>query len=1115
MEQIYKLQPNRCLALRGFDSFAAAAALHSATDNSFNVSGTFRDQADFAVLMLWDADNYYEHPSIKYLPDFDFSGLVLNFDVMYTDGAQPIDSPKYNWIDWATLDCALADGAATKIRLWDYAMLSSGSFTPASGTFTLSAGANGPQTGDRLTLWFQNIAFDYTVPQVTSTVQYPFYAEGNGTVHSITVNGRVYAHTESNPAGEGSADVANALIALVNAGTGDPDVAASVGSTPNAVLLTVLPTAPDAVIAVLASDGNLPAELGSISLASVAGSMCDLINAYPSPWQGAGGGLAVTASSSGPDILIQAARYGYVSTSGATVTWSLGPGTVQPDGSTKYLAWSDKFPGLGPGDTLWLNGVPYPVANVNSPTQLTLALWPQNDLTMAQYVAPRGGRDGNLFTLYSLAQPPAGKTTPNLTTAASVGLSGGNSAVTWNINIDFTALGIDQLRQCWFTFAPSLTDGSTYPDTDWAATYTNWTVTGGDNQLLKIAGPGSVRIEEYSSWCTYQGTGWSVPPGDVTGGFYSKYAAMVSKSLGDSVTVVYQCAAVHNLYIGTSLYSDRGAASVQLDGVAIANLNCELSVDAAVVSRRILSAAVPAGSHTVTITSLGTGPIYFDFLEAAVLSDWPGPGQTFTRISPALDFDTDHTYKLSPARILWIFAQLGFQGPLNEYLGVFWWNQRTGVGEVLPQTTMTFSGDWVSGDAVFLTFNANASEGIVGDTLGKSVFPADTSETIAAHFAYYLNEASTVAWASASGNVLTITARSPTAAYALQVVATTALASDSTGLVTPGPPPATAVYPTYLVDPTKLPTLNRAVTDWHTDMYTLCAAANLEITTAGSMELVLPPSGFASYFADGTPVITATDVATTSGVLNSTQCAVGGSLVLAYQTQFYEAVAALQLAAGLTPSVQFGEFLWWFFGNPQNTPDGMAYYDPETTAAAKTQLGRALHLFLTPNDDPTVNGGADATFLQHRLRDHVGSLVSALRAAYPTIQIEVLFPYDVNYPEPVTPGSQVGGRLNYAVNLPLEWEGQQTSGLDRIKVEALQFATAFRSMDLSNQAIQLMPNFGWPRSAVRYLAPVFGTFTPWQTETGLAFSANLSNVNLWAFDHLCLYNLDITNLREP
>jgi hypothetical protein len=91
-ERIYKLQPNRTLALRGFDDLGASAALHSATSDSFKVSGVFRDPADFAVLMLHDADNFYEHPRLRHLPDFDFAGLTLTFDVRY-EGLMPLDSP--------------------------------------------------------------------------------------------------------------------------------------------------------------------------------------------------------------------------------------------------------------------------------------------------------------------------------------------------------------------------------------------------------------------------------------------------------------------------------------------------------------------------------------------------------------------------------------------------------------------------------------------------------------------------------------------------------------------------------------------------------------------------------------------------------------------------------------------------------------------------------------------------------------------------------------------------------------------------------------------------------------------------------------------------------------
>ncbi len=188
----------------------------------------------------------------------------------------------------------------------------------------------------------------------------------------------------------------------------------------------------------------------------------------------------------------------------------------------------------------------------------------------------------------------------------------------------------------------------------------------------------------------------------------------------------------------------------------------------------------------------------------------------------------------------------------------------------------------------------------------------------------------------------------------------------------------------------------------------------------------------------------------------------------------------------------------------------MAYYDDETVAAAQAALGRPLHVFTGPNDDPSVNGGADATFLRNRLRDHVAALVADLRSAYPTVKCEVLFPYDVNYPTPVPAGAPiVGGRLNSFINLPVEWRSKATSGLDRMKIEALAFGTSLRDMDLAKAAIELFPSFGWPSDSLRYLVPVFGTATPWHRELALTHAAGIATNNLWAFDHICLYNLDV------
>ena len=56
--------------LRGFDRRGAAAALHSASATGFTLSGVWKDSADFAVLVLYDADDPFGHPRWRYLPDF-------------------------------------------------------------------------------------------------------------------------------------------------------------------------------------------------------------------------------------------------------------------------------------------------------------------------------------------------------------------------------------------------------------------------------------------------------------------------------------------------------------------------------------------------------------------------------------------------------------------------------------------------------------------------------------------------------------------------------------------------------------------------------------------------------------------------------------------------------------------------------------------------------------------------------------------------------------------------------------------------------------------------------------------------------------------------------------
>jgi hypothetical protein len=330
-------------------------------------------------------------------------------------------------------------------------------------------------------------------------------------------------------------------------------------------------------------------------------------------------------------------------------------------------------------------------------------------------------------------------------------------------------------------------------------------------------------------------------------------------------------------------------------------------------------------------------------------------------------------------------------------------------------------------------------------------------------------------------------------------------ASGSTGAVSFNGSLQNGQPGTWVVDPMQSPALNRGARDWHRDLYFECQARTREVVTAVSMELVNPPPAFAARFPDGQAVETSVGF----GSLVSTHCAFH-PLMTAYQKQVFASIAALMSEAGLVPNLQMGEFCWWYFTNRSeaNPSGGMAYYDDETRSAAQAALGRPLHTFAGPDDDPTVNGGADALFLRNRLRDHAAAIQDHVRGLYPSAQFEVLFPYDVNYPVPAGV-HQLGGQLNRFVNLPVEWEQKSTSGFERFKTEALDFGAWSRDLNLVRSAILFTLALGWPKDSLRHLLPVFRPGYPWQKECSAALGEGYSAVTLWAFDHVSLFGLPL------
>lgn len=902
METIHKLQPNRTIHLKGFDDFGAAAALTKATDSGFTVSGVFRDAADFAVLVLHDADSFFEHPRIKPLPDFDFTGVVLEFDVSYS-GLQALDSIKYPTIDWPYLDGIKQDESTFQVRISDHITATTGA-VQASATVTITAN-NPTQYVDRVTVWYQNIAFDYL-------------AKG----------------------GETGADVAKNIAGQINA----------------------------------------------------------------VQW---GGAQAVTATAGGSTITVKAAK---------------------------------------------------------------------------------AGADGNMITLYAQSYGPGLTASPGV-----IPLVGGKDADSWHVRLDFSSLGLTAIRQMWLTFAPQIANGSAYQDTEWQAVFSNWTVTGA--APLKVAGPGSVRIEESDSWCVYGGKGWST-----VSGFYSKGFARATSVGGDSVTVKYYCQHQHDLYLGTGLYPGRGHLSVTLDGAALSAVSCAVSSDSEIPARRLLRSGVPSGQHTVVLKAAGDGPVYFDFLEAAVLSDVPDAPGPWTDRSPAIDYDTDHGYKLSPARLMWMMDSLGYQGGLNLYEGVFWWNQRKRSGGSVAsasvdfgQTTYDPGTGYGNGDQVFVK---------IGDqSVGKSVFPADTAASIAAHFAWFINSTYSGAWASVSGTLLTVTCRAAGHAYDLSLSASVyRAATKQTEVLATSGSLSGGVVSQWVIDTAQTPVMNRAARDWLADLAGECAARGRELTVSYSLELVNPPAEWAARFPLPIPDGTKVETATGFGTLLSTQCAPIPALA-AYQSAVYVETAAILTAAELTPVLQFGEWLWWYYADH----GGMAYYDAATQAAAQAALGRPLALFAKPTSDPSVNGYADANFLREQLDAHMRTVREAVLGAHPGARFEILLPLDVLAAQPAG-HYKVGGALNHYVSIPDTFRSPETAPFDRIKIEALDFELSSRDHDLFLSALRWpYTEASWPKSLCRYNLGVSNGGAPWARALAAAQASGIAEVILWAWDHVNLF----------
>ena len=159
-ETITKLRPDRDLQCY-FLQPSAVAALSQTSSNGFTVSGSWRQQFDWAVVE-WNRDNVFEHPQIRNLPDGDLSGVVLTYQEQRVNCISS-DSTLYPTVDWPYLRIWADPGTGEEVYyvpLLAHATPVSGSYLPASVTFTLSGTLT---AGDLIELAWEEEHYNYSI----------------------------------------------------------------------------------------------------------------------------------------------------------------------------------------------------------------------------------------------------------------------------------------------------------------------------------------------------------------------------------------------------------------------------------------------------------------------------------------------------------------------------------------------------------------------------------------------------------------------------------------------------------------------------------------------------------------------------------------------------------------------------------------------------------------------------------------------------------------------------------------------------------------------------------------------------------------------------------------
>ena len=729
------------------------------------------------------------------------------------------------------------------------------------------------------------------------------------------------------------------------------------------------------------------------------------------------------------------------------------------------------------------------------------------------------GANGNRITIYGFTSAGATESWKSPT----VTLAGGAFPTTYAVSLDFSNLQgyqdvavaplvpvpTNNVRKMRWTWAADL-QAASFDRAEFQVIVSNWQVNGTGRQLY-VAGPGSRRLEDVSSSVAYQGS-WSKAQGNYSGNWIHS-----TQNIGDTATFTYRQNETHSLYFGTQTVTNGATVSIAVNSSTPQAFNLNTPTEQVLV--RKLLGVFPAGSYIVTATHAGPqgSTLYVDFLEIA----FPTANLPVTSENPQLalatDWDTYHSQSLPAERTAWMIDQLNFSGRLNHYAGALWFYELVMPGHVYASAQVTFSTTGVPG---------GYTEIDVGPTAIRHYnLPDDNATTIAQAFVCLINNGYTSIWASATGSILTITARAmtaitpaPTALAVTTSAGSNVMATASSATLTggiAGTPyddqntelslmPFTQYWRT---DVNAVPPINRAARDWHQAYFAALLSYGIDVVTSFSTELLNGDPGVSANLAqrqsNGSPLIVATPAVQTNFSPGSR----------AYWTQVYLNMASLQAAAGVVPYLQFGEVQWWYFQGSQPTGAAdpstgqavpavvvsMPYYDNYTTTQFQTAYGNPMAVIPNQNADPAQYPN-EVAFLASLLGQHTAAIRTAVRAQFPNCRLEVLYPVDTN-----------GTPLDKLVNYPSsEWTPQNYNCL---KTESFTY-TYSRNLNNSLSSIETSAEKGFPDAQRSHLIGISDSSSPWVREVDLARSGGLESVVLFALDQFCLIGYPPPVLRQ-